>query len=111
RNACWMSAWRPLSSPLGPGDAASLPSTGDGEGGLLDSSSQTFFSPWEKEIWRHMEIIWHGHAYFRIRGREGVVVTDPTVRKGNGSAPRTTADVVTISHAHPGHSQASLVGG
>ncbi|MGH2459174.1 MAG: MBL fold metallo-hydrolase [Chloroflexota bacterium] len=58
-----------------------------------------------------MEIIWHGHAHFRIRGREGVVVTDPTLRKGNGSAPRTTADVVTISHAHPGHSQAGVVGG
>lgn len=58
-----------------------------------------------------MEIIWHGHAHFRIRGREGVVVTDPTLRKGNGSAPRTTADVITISHAHPGHSQASVVGG
>src|SRR5579875_2058938 len=58
-----------------------------------------------------MEIVWHGHAHFRIRGREGVVVTDPTPRKGNGSAPRTAADVVTISHGHPGHSQAGLVGG
>src|SRR5579883_2496248 len=58
-----------------------------------------------------MEIVWHGHAHFRIRGREGVVVTDPTLRKGNGSAPRTAADVVTISHGHPGHSQAGLVGG
>lgn len=58
-----------------------------------------------------MEIIWHGHAHFRIRGREGIVVTDPTLRKGNGSAPRTTADVVTISHDHPGHSQAGVVGG
>lgn len=58
-----------------------------------------------------MEIVWLGHSHFRIRGREGVVVTDPTLRRGNGSAPRATADVVTVSHDHPGHSQVSLVGG
>ncbi len=58
-----------------------------------------------------MEIVWYGHAYFRLKGREGVVVTDPTVRRGAGSSARTTADVCTISHPHPGHSQLSVVSG
>jgi len=56
-----------------------------------------------------MEITWLGHANFRLRGREGVVVTDPALWKG--AAGRTTADLVTVSHPHPGHNQAALVGG
>ena len=58
-----------------------------------------------------MEIIWQGHAHFRLKGREGLVVTDPSVRKGNGAATRVAADVVTVSHAHAGHNQVGLVGG
>lgn len=58
-----------------------------------------------------MEIVWHGHAHFRIRGREGVVVTDPAPRKINGALARSTVDVVTVSHAHPGHSQTGSLGG
>ena len=58
-----------------------------------------------------MEIVWHGHAYFRLKGREGVVVTDPAPRKGASSSARTTADVCTISHGHPGHSQVDAVAG
>lgn len=58
-----------------------------------------------------MEIVWHGHAHFRLRGREGVVVTDPAPRKGTGSPGRSTADVVTISHPHRGHNQVDTLGG
>ena len=58
-----------------------------------------------------MEIVWHGHSYYRLKGREGIVVTDPTPQKGSGSSSRTPADVCTISHAHPGHSQVSTVAG
>lgn len=56
-----------------------------------------------------MEITWLGHAGFRLRGKDGIVVCDPPPRKGGSS--RLTADVVTVSHAHPGHSQVALVGG
>jgi L-ascorbate metabolism protein UlaG (beta-lactamase superfamily) len=50
-----------------------------------------------------MEIDWFGHACFRLRGREGVVITDP-YSKGIGlSFPRPRGDIVTISHDHPGH--------
>jgi L-ascorbate metabolism protein UlaG (beta-lactamase superfamily) len=55
-----------------------------------------------------MEITWLGHASFRLRAREGVVVTDPFARKGSS---RAAADVVTISHQHPGHNQVAAVGG
>lgn len=55
-----------------------------------------------------MEITWLGHASFRLRGKEGTVICDPTVRKGGG---KLTADVVTVSHQHPGHDQVGLVGG
>lgn len=58
-----------------------------------------------------MEIVWHGHAHFRLRGREGVVVTDPTVRRGSGASGRSAADVITVSHQHPGHAQIGVVGG
>lgn len=57
-----------------------------------------------------MEIVWNGHAQFRLKGRDGTVVTDPYTRKG-GSSTRVTPDVVTISHSHPGHSQLSAIGG
>jgi L-ascorbate metabolism protein UlaG (beta-lactamase superfamily) len=57
-----------------------------------------------------MEITWLGHSCFRLRGREGAVVTDPIARKG-GASSRLNADVVTISHQHPGHSQLSSIAG
>lgn len=55
-----------------------------------------------------MEITWLGHSSFRLRGKEGTVICDPTARKGGG---KLTADVVTVSHEHPGHNQVGLVGG
>jgi L-ascorbate metabolism protein UlaG (beta-lactamase superfamily) len=58
-----------------------------------------------------MEITWLGHACFRLRGKEGTVVTDP-FGKGLGLAiSRHQADVVTVSHEHSGHNNASSVGG
>ncbi len=50
-----------------------------------------------------MEIDWFGHACFRLRGREGTVITDPYSKEIGLSFPRPRGDVVTISHDHPGH--------
>lgn len=50
-----------------------------------------------------MEINWYGHACFRLRSREGVVVTDPYGKEMGYTLPRLRADIVTISHPHPGH--------
>ncbi|HID87044.1 MAG TPA: lactamase [Anaerolineae bacterium] len=51
-----------------------------------------------------MEIVWYGHACFRLRGKEGSVVTDPYDKTIGYHLPRLSANVVTVSHDHPGHS-------
>ncbi len=60
-----------------------------------------------------MEITWFGYSAFRIRTRDGFVVHDPYSGKALGlpSFPRTTADIVTISHDHAGHSNVDAVKG
>ncbi len=58
-----------------------------------------------------MEIDWFGHACFRLRGREGTVVTDPYSKDIGLAFARPRADIVTISHDHPGHDHADGVKG
>lgn len=59
-----------------------------------------------------MEITWLGHACFRLRGREVTVLTDPYGGADWGYAPLTVAaDIVTLSHAHPHHSDLDGVSG
>jgi L-ascorbate metabolism protein UlaG (beta-lactamase superfamily) len=55
-----------------------------------------------------MELHWLGHACFRIRGKGATIVTDPYA-DAVGKLGRPTADVVTISHEHPGHNNAAGV--
>ena len=42
-----------------------------------------------------MDITWHGHSCFRLRGREVAIVTDPYDRSAGYPSLRLTADVVT----------------
>jgi L-ascorbate metabolism protein UlaG (beta-lactamase superfamily) len=58
-----------------------------------------------------MDLTWLGHACFRMRGREGVVLADPPDPKSGHAIPKTEAQVVTISHDHPGHASLRSVGG
>ena len=58
-----------------------------------------------------MEITWLGHACFRLKGKEGAVVTDPFDKTIGLTLPRIQADIVTVSHAHSGHNRATAVGG
>lgn len=58
-----------------------------------------------------MEIDWFGHACFRLRGRDGTVIVDPYAKEIGLSFARPRGDIVTMSHAHPGHSFASGVKG
>lgn len=51
-----------------------------------------------------MDIHWFGHACFRIREKGVTVVTDPHPEELGYARPRIRADVVTVSHAHAGHS-------
>ena len=50
-----------------------------------------------------MDISWYGHSCFRLGERGVVVVTDPFSDEMGYARPRIRADVVTISHDHPGH--------
>jgi L-ascorbate metabolism protein UlaG (beta-lactamase superfamily) len=58
-----------------------------------------------------MEIDWFGHACFRVRGKDGVIITDPYSKEIGLSFARPRGDIITISHDHPGHSYAQGVKG
>ncbi|HLY30868.1 MAG TPA: MBL fold metallo-hydrolase [Ktedonobacterales bacterium] len=58
-----------------------------------------------------MDISWLGHSCFRLRGKEATLVTDPPGPTTGYSLSRLTADIVTISHHHPGHDYVKGVGG
>ena len=51
-----------------------------------------------------MDITWLGLSCFRIRGSQAVIVTDPFPPGIGYNLGKLTADIVTISHAHPSHS-------
>lgn len=50
-----------------------------------------------------------GHSSFRIRGRDGIVLTDPYDRSVGLDIGKPTAHIVTISHAHPDHTNVAAV--
>lgn len=58
-----------------------------------------------------MEISWYGHSCFRITERNlATVVTDPFDHRAVGySALKLKADIVTVSHAAPGHDYVAAV--
>ena len=59
-----------------------------------------------------MDIIYLGHASFRIKGRAVVVITDPfDPQKVGLKFPKISADLVTVSHAHDDHSFVQAVSG
>lgn len=58
-----------------------------------------------------MELTWLGHACFRLRGRDATLITDPPAPATGYALPRLTADVITVSHQHPGHNYIKAVGG
>ncbi len=50
-----------------------------------------------------MEITWLGHSCFSVKGKEAVVITDPCHPSLGYSVGKLRADIVTLSHFHPGH--------
>jgi L-ascorbate metabolism protein UlaG (beta-lactamase superfamily) len=58
-----------------------------------------------------MDIIWYGHACFRLKSREGTVITDPYDKTLGLSLPAIKADIVTVSHRAPHHSFVKAVKG
>lgn len=57
------------------------------------------------------EIKWLGHACFRIRAREATIVMDPVPRSLGYKVDKQRADIVTLSHDHPGHSATEIISG
>jgi len=51
-----------------------------------------------------MEITWLGHSCFLISGKEKTIVTDPCHPDLGYRLGELEADIVTLSHFHPGHS-------
>jgi L-ascorbate metabolism protein UlaG (beta-lactamase superfamily) len=51
-----------------------------------------------------VDIFWLGHSCFRVKGKDTSVILDPVGPDTGYSAANTPADVVTVSHSHPGHS-------
>lgn len=56
-----------------------------------------------------MEIKYLGHSSFRIKGKKAVVVTDPYGEKVGYRFPKTTADIITVSHNHSDHSNVQAI--
>lgn len=57
-----------------------------------------------------MDITWFGHSCFRIKGKDATLVTDPISSELGYPEAGLEADIVTLSHRHPGHDNAASVG-
>lgn len=58
-----------------------------------------------------MDITWLGHSCFRLKSSRATIITDPYSPSLGYSLGKPTARIVTISHEHPGHNNAEVVGG
>ena len=58
-----------------------------------------------------MDITWLGHSCFRIKVKEVSLVTDPYDATLGYSWPKSAANIVTITHVHPGHGNVAGVEG
>jgi L-ascorbate metabolism protein UlaG (beta-lactamase superfamily) len=52
-----------------------------------------------------MDITYLGHSSFKIKGKNATLITDPykTDKELGMRFPKTSADIVTVSHSHPDH--------
>jgi L-ascorbate metabolism protein UlaG (beta-lactamase superfamily) len=58
-----------------------------------------------------MEIWSLGHSSFRLRGKEAILVLDPPSPGYGASLKGISADIVCVTHDHPGHNNVAGVGG
>jgi len=50
-----------------------------------------------------LQINYLGHSCFSIKGKEGIVITDPFDAMVGLPVPKVSADLITVSHQHPDH--------
>jgi len=58
-----------------------------------------------------MDIIWLGHSCFKIRGSHATVIVDPYPARLGYSLGKPSANIVCVSHQHPGHCYVQDIGG
>ena len=58
-----------------------------------------------------MEITWLGHSCFRLKGKQVTVITDPFSPETGYVLGKPSAQIVTVSHNHPGHSYVQGING
>ena len=58
-----------------------------------------------------MDITWLGHSCFKIKGADATLVIDPFSPETGYDLGQQEAQIVTLSHDRPGHSNAAAVGG
>lgn len=58
-----------------------------------------------------MDITWHGHANFTVKGSNATVAIDPFDQSIGLKRPKLKADVLLISHDHPDHNEVAAVTG
>lgn len=58
-----------------------------------------------------MEITWLGHSCFAVKSKQMALVTDPYDPSLGYPLLKSNANIVTISHSHPGHSYSSGITG
>lgn len=59
-----------------------------------------------------MKIQWHGHSCFEVSNEDVRIVIDPHDGKSIGiKPPRTTADIVLMTHSHYDHNAANVIFG
>lgn len=51
-----------------------------------------------------MEITWLGHSCFKLKGKQATLITDPYSPDLGYTLGKQAANIVTVSHQHPGHS-------
>ena len=56
-----------------------------------------------------MEITWLGHSCFRIKGKEVLLIMDPCTSSTGYTLGKIQANIVTVSHQHPGHSNLDAI--
>ncbi|MBI2854797.1 MAG: MBL fold metallo-hydrolase [Chloroflexi bacterium] len=58
-----------------------------------------------------MDIYWLGHSCFRIKGKSVTIVIDPYGPETGYNLPKLEANLVIVTHQHPGHSNVGAVSG
>lgn len=56
-----------------------------------------------------MQLTYHGHSTFKLKGKLGTVVTDPYHAGIGLQLPKLSADIVTVSHDHADHNTVGQV--